>query len=66
MFIRTIRLGKRMGQSRPLLPPMPWEDFSKMTDDDLKAIWAFLRTLPSITNHVPDPVINEPPPAQKK
>ena len=69
MFIRAMREGKHMGQSRPILPPMPWHVFRNMTDDDLKGIWAFLRTLTPITNHVPDPVINEPPPpapAQKK
>ena len=66
MFIRALREGKHMGQSRPILPPMPWPTFKNMTDDDLKAIFAFLRTLPPIVNHVPDPVINEPPaPAPK-
>ena len=66
MFIKAIRLGKHMGQSRPILPPMPVLVFKNMTDDDLKAIWAFLRTLPPIANHVPEPVINEPPAAAKK
>lgn len=65
MFIRALRTGKHMGQSRPILPPMPWHVFKNMTDDDLKAIWAFLKTLPPVTNHVPDAVINEPP-AEKK
>jgi hypothetical protein len=62
MFINAIRLGKHMGQSRPILPPMPVHIFKNMNDDDLKSIWAFLRTLTPITNHVPDPVINDPPP----
>jgi cytochrome c553 len=56
MFIKTMRLGKHMGQSRPVLPPMPWEVFRNMTDDDLKAIFAFLRTLPPVSNHVPEPL----------
>jgi hypothetical protein len=59
MFIRAIREKRQMGQSRPILPPMPAHVFRNMTDDDLKAIWAFLRTLPPVVNHVPDPVINE-------
>jgi len=63
MFLRAIKQGKHMGQSRPILPPMPVHIFKNMTDDDLKAIFAFLKTLPPITNHVPDPLINEPPPA---
>jgi hypothetical protein len=61
MFIRAIRERRHMGQSRLILPPMPVHVFGKMTDDDLKAIWAFLRTLPPVVNHVPDPVINEAP-----
>ena len=61
LFIRIIRSGKHMGAeaSRPILPPMPWQNFAQMTDDDLRAIFAFLQTLPPIKNKVPDPV---PPP----
>lgn len=66
MFVRAIREAKHMGQSRPILPPMPVHVFKNMTDDDLKAIFAFLKSLPAVTNHVPDPVINEPPPAATK
>jgi len=66
MFVRAIKQNKHMGQSRPILPPMPVHIFKNMTDDDLKAIFAFLKTLPPITNHVPDPVTNEPPTAMTK
>jgi mono/diheme cytochrome c family protein len=55
MFIKTIREGKHQGEGRPLLPPMPWPEYKLMTDDDLKAVWAYLRTLPPINNAVPDP-----------
>jgi cytochrome c len=61
MFIRAIREGKHMGTSRPILPPMPWPAFKNYNDADLKAIFAYLRTVPAITNHVPDPVIAEGP-----
>jgi hypothetical protein len=27
-----------------------------MTDDDLRAMFAFLQTIPAIVNHVPDPL----------
>ena len=50
-----------MGTSRPILPPMPWPVYRNMTDDDLKAVFAFLRTVPAVNNHVPEPIINEPP-----
>lgn len=56
MFISALRTGRHMGTSRPILPPMPWQNFGQATDDDLKAIYAFLRALPPITNEVPQPV----------
>ena len=61
MFISAIREGKHMGTSRPILPPMPWQVFRNYTDDDLKAIFAYLKSIPPVTNHVPDPIIAEPP-----
>ena len=33
---------------------MPWPWFGKATDEDLKSIFAYLQSLPAITNHVPD------------
>lgn len=57
MFLRAIREGKHMGTSRPILPPMPWPMYRNMTDDDLKAIFAYLRSIPPIVNRVPEPVI---------
>jgi hypothetical protein len=57
MFVKAIRTGKHMGVSRPILPPMPWPAFRNASDEDLKAIYAYLRTLPPVTNHVPDPQI---------
>ena len=61
MFIRAIRTGKHMGQSRPILPPMPWPVYKNFTDEDLKAIFAYLKSIPPVSNHVPDPIITEPP-----
>jgi hypothetical protein len=56
MFVKAIRTGKHYGVSRPILPPMPWAVYRNMTDDDLKAIFAYLRTIPPVTNHVPEPI----------
>ena len=61
MFINAIRKGKHMATSRDILPPMPWRMQANLTDDDLKAIFAYLRTVPPITNHVPEAI---PPPAR--
>jgi mono/diheme cytochrome c family protein len=56
MFIKTLRDGKWMGVGRPLLPPMPWQNMSQLTDQDLKAIYAYLKSIKPIHNQVPQPV----------
>jgi hypothetical protein len=56
MFIQTMRKGKFMGMARDILPPMPWQEIGQMTDDDLKAIFAYLQSLPPIENPVPAPI----------
>jgi mono/diheme cytochrome c family protein len=56
MFIKALRTGKDMGEGRDILPPMPWPNFAQMTDADLKAVFAYLRTLKPIENPVPDPI----------
>jgi mono/diheme cytochrome c family protein len=55
MFINALRTGKHLGAGRPILPPMPWEMVGKLTDEDLKAIFAYLKSIPPIKNKVPDP-----------
>ncbi len=55
-FIQTIRTGRHQGQGRQILPPMPWPAYAKMTDDDLKAVFAYLRQVPPVKNKVPDPL----------
>jgi cytochrome c553 len=57
MFIQTLRTGRHAGTGRPLLPPMPWRWAGQLSDADLKAIFAYLRTIPPIKNRVPDPVL---------
>jgi hypothetical protein len=54
MFVRAIRLGKHWGQSRPIMPPMPWKVYRNLSDEDLHAVWAYLRSIPPIENRVPD------------
>jgi hypothetical protein len=61
MFVNAIRTGRHMGTARPILPPMPWPVYNNMTDDDLKSVFAYLKSIPAISNRVPDPVIVEPP-----
>jgi mono/diheme cytochrome c family protein len=64
MFIKTLRTGKFMAMSRDILPPMPWQSIGQMTDDDLKAIFAYLKTLPPINNPIP-PALPPDVPAKK-
>lgn len=63
MFMDAIRTGRHQGKGRPILPPMPWEALRHATDADLKAIFAYLRSIKPIVNKVPDPVEPAPAPA---
>jgi mono/diheme cytochrome c family protein len=56
MFLKAMRTGRHMGVGREILPPMPWRGIASLNDDDLKAIYAYLRTVPAIHNEVPTPV----------
>ena len=55
-FLNTLRNGKHLGTGRSILPPMPWEPMGQLKDEDLKAIFAYLQSLPAINNRVPNPV----------
>jgi len=50
LFVRTLRTG-HVG-ARPLNPPMPWWVFRNMTDDDLRAMFAYLRTVKPVHHRV--------------
>ena len=56
MFVNALRTGKHQGTGRPILPPMPWIWYRHMTDDDLKAVFAYLQSLPAIKNAIPEPL----------
>lgn len=61
MFLKALKTGKHWGTARPILPPMPWQNLAQAKDEDLKAIFAYLHSIPPIKNHVPDAVIAPPP-----
>ncbi|MFZ9004417.1 MAG: c-type cytochrome [Robiginitalea sp.] len=54
-FKRALKEGKYKGleNSRPLMPPMPWQALRNFTDEDLEAMFAYLQTLKPIDNVVP-------------
>lgn len=54
-FMNTIRTGRHMGRGREILPPMPIPVYNNLTDADLEAVFAYLRTIPPIRNKVPEP-----------
>jgi mono/diheme cytochrome c family protein len=56
MFVDAIKQGKHMGTSRPILPPMPWNWYGQLPEEDLKAMFAYLKSLPAIANRVPVPL----------
>lgn len=62
-FIRALKEGKFKGieGSRTLLPPMPWQNFANVTEDDLRAIFAYLKSTKAVSNVVPAAVINQQP-----
>jgi mono/diheme cytochrome c family protein len=55
-FKDTLRSGRHLGRSRPILPPMPVAMYRQMTDADLEAVFAYLQSIPAISNRVPQPV----------
>lgn len=62
LFQRIVKTGKHMGMEggRPILPPMFTDGLRNLSDEDLKAIFEYLKSLPPVSNRVPDPL---PPPA---
>lgn len=63
-FSKALREGKSKGldNGRMLLPPMPWVNYRRMSDDDLAAVFSFLKSLKPVDNIPPSPI---PPVAEK-
>lgn len=55
-FRDTIRTGRHLGRGREILPPMPIPMYKHFTDEDLEAIFNYLKSIPAIRNKVPAPV----------
>lgn len=55
IFMNALRNGKHLGDGRPILPPMPWQNFAGLADQDLRDIFAYLKTLKPVANKVPEP-----------
>jgi mono/diheme cytochrome c family protein len=59
MFIKTIRTGK-VGGVRQLNHIMLWKYFRNMTDEDLKSIFVYLRTLKPVQHRVDNTETSKP------
>jgi mono/diheme cytochrome c family protein len=55
-FVGAIRTGRHMGRGRPILPPMPAENYANLTDEDLRSVFAYLKSIPAVKNRVPEPI----------
>lgn len=57
-FIKALREGisKGLDGNRPLLPPMPWVVYRNFSDEDLRAIFAYLKSTQPVHNVVPAPI----------
>ena len=57
-FRKALTEGKSKGMdgARMLLPPMPWFNFTNLEENDLKAIFAYLKSTKPVSNVVPAPI----------
>lgn len=57
-FKMAMREGKLKGQKngRMILPPMPWQNFANMTDEDMESMFKYLQNTEPINNAVPAPI----------
>lgn len=65
-FLAAMRTGKHLGAGRPILPPMPWQGIGAMREADLRAIFAYLKSIKPIENAVPEAILNGPPPTASR
>jgi len=56
-FTQALKTGKHMGaeRGRPIMPPMPWFNLMNLEEEDYRAIFNYLQSLPPVNNHVPAP-----------
>ncbi len=62
-FIKCLKEKKWMGldNTRPLMPPMSMMPVTEMHDDELKAIFAYLKTTKAVKNVIPEAALLPPP-----
>ncbi|RJP77512.1 MAG: diheme cytochrome c-553 [Candidatus Zixiibacteriota bacterium] len=56
MFQTVMRTGKYPTGDRQLLPPMPWYNVATLPEDQLRALYDYLMSIPPVQNAVPNPL----------
>lgn len=58
-FFRALREGKYKGlaNERNLLPPMPWQMYRHFKDEEIRAVFAYLKSTKPVSNVVPAPLL---------
>ncbi|MCY2959768.1 MAG: c-type cytochrome [Planctomycetota bacterium] len=55
-FVATLKTGRHMGRGREILPPMPIPAVKNLSEEDMRAMFAYLQSVPAVKNLVPDPL----------
>lgn len=57
-FKTALTQGKFKGlpNTRPLLPPMPWTNYTTMAEEDIQAVFHYLKSTKPVSNVVPAPI----------
>jgi hypothetical protein len=55
-FIATMKTGRERGKGRPVMPPMPVQNLKALSDPDIRALFAYLQSIPAIKNRTPQPI----------
>ena len=57
-FKKALTEGKYKGldNTRMLLPPMPWINYASMKNEDIRAVFTYLKSLEPVDNVVPAPI----------
>ncbi len=51
-----MKTGRERGKGRPVLPPMPVQNLKALSDSDIRALFAYLQSMPAIKNRTPQPI----------
>jgi len=57
-FKKALTQGKYKGldNGRMLLPPMPWFNYTSLSDEDINAVFMYLKSIKAVKNVIPEPV----------